>query len=342
MLRIDADAHVLETKQTWDYLEGSDRKFRPEVVISSDRSPQDEYWLVDGTLRLKSRNVGKNTPMESRELSDPSVRLKHMDELGVDIQVIFPTMFIIPLTARPEIELALGRSYNRWMANVWKQGKDRLRWAAVLPLLSMDKVFEEAKFAKENGACGIFLRGSECERLLNDSYFFPLYDAASRLDLPICIHSGTGSFGLYDYFRYEAIGFSKFKLVIVGAFHNMAIGGIPERFPKLKVAFLEAGAQWLPYVINDLSKRYKMQGREFSAKDFLSQSRFYVGCETVDDLPYIMSIVGEDNLVIGTDYGHADSASELEAIDGVLHNARLSSSVAEKVAGANAKALYSL
>ena len=100
-------------------------------------------------------------------------RLKHMDELGVDVQVIFPTMFIIPLTARPEIELALGRSYNRWMADIWKQAKERLRWAAVLPLLSIDKVFEEAKFAKENGACGIFLRGSECERLLSDSYFFP-------------------------------------------------------------------------------------------------------------------------------------------------------------------------
>src|SRR5262245_27187182 len=105
MLRIDADAHVLETEKTWEYLEGADRKFRPQVVVATDKS-QDEYWLVDGTLRLKSRNVGKDTPVESRELRDPSVRLKHMDELGVDIQVIFPTMFIIPLTARPEIELA--------------------------------------------------------------------------------------------------------------------------------------------------------------------------------------------------------------------------------------------
>ncbi len=145
MLRIDADAHVLETEKTWEYMEGDDRKFRPQVVISTDRSPNDEYWLVDGTLRLKSRNVGKNTPMESRELRDPSARLKHMDELGVDVQVIFPTMFIIPLTARPEIELALCRSYNRWMADIWKQAKERLRWAAVLPLFSMDKSVRGSK-----------------------------------------------------------------------------------------------------------------------------------------------------------------------------------------------------
>jgi hypothetical protein len=147
---------------------------------------------------------------------------------------------------------------------------------------------------------------------------------------------------LYDYFRYETIGFSKFKLVIVGAFHNMIMDGIPERFPKLKVAFLEAGAQWLPYVLNDLGKRYKLQGRELNAKDLLRQSRFYVGCESSDDLPYIMDIAGEDNLVIGTDYGHADSASELRALDGVLKNSKLSSSVADKIAGGNAMALYSL
>jgi predicted TIM-barrel fold metal-dependent hydrolase len=117
---------------------------------------------------------------------------------------------------------------------------------------------------------------------------------------------------------------------------------IPERFPKLKVAFLEAGAQWLPYVLNDLGKRYKLQGRELNAKDLLRQSRFYVGCESSDDLPYIMDIAGEDNLVIGTDYGHADSASELRALDSVLQNSKFSSAVAAKVVGVNAKTLYSL
>jgi hypothetical protein len=66
------------------------------------------------------------------------------------------------------------------------------------------------------------------------------------------------------------------------------------------------------------------------------------GCETSDDLPYILEIAGEDNLVVGTDYGYADSASELRALDGVLQNSRVSSSVANKIVGANAQALYSL
>ncbi len=342
MLKIDADAHVLETEKTWDYMEGVERKFRPQVVGSTDGTSKDEYWLVDGTLRLKSRNVGKNTPMASRELRDPHARLKHMDELGVDIQVIFPTIFIIPLTPRPEIELALCRSYNRWMADVWKRAEERLRWVAVLPLLSMDKIFEEAKFSKENGACGIFLRGSECEKLLSDSYFFPLYDAASRLDLPICIHSATGSSVLFDYYKYETIGFSKFKLVVVGAFHNLIMDHIPERFPKLKMAFLEVSAQWLPYVLTDLAKRYRLQGRELDKKELLGASRFYVGCETSDDLPYIIQAAGDDNLVVGTDYGHADSATELAALSGICQDTRISPATATKIVSENSRALYGL
>ena len=342
MLNIDADAHVLETEKTWESMDGAERKFRPQVVGSIDESSTDEYWLVDGTLRLKSRNVGKNTPMASRELRDVSARLKHMDELGVDIQVIFPTIFIIPLTPRPEIELALCRSYNRWMADCCKQGRDRLRWVAVPPLLSMDKIKDEARYAKDNGAVGIFLRGSECDLLLSDAYFYPLYDAASRLDLPICIHSATGSPILFNYFKYETIGFNKFKLVLVGAFHNMIMDGIPERFPKLKVAFLEVSAQWVPYVITDLAKRYHLQGRELSKKTLLRDSRFFVGCETSDDLPYITEFAGDDNLVIGTDYGHADSATELLALRGVLNDKRLKPGIAEKIVSDNARALYAL
>lgn len=271
-----------------------------------------------------------------------STRVSSIDELGVDVQVIFPTIFIIPLTPRPEIELALCRSYNRWMSEIWSQAKERLRWVAVLPLLSMDKVYDETKFAKENGAVGIFLRGSECDRLLSDSYFFPLYDAASRLDLPICIHSATGSPILFNYFKYETIGFSKFKLVLVGAFHNMIMDGIPDRLPSLKVAFLEVSAQWLPYVLTDLAKRYHLQGRELNKKELLRESRFYVGCETSDDLSYIVDHAGEDNLVVGTDYGHADSATELLALRGVLDDKRLSRSVAHKIVSDNHRALYGL
>ncbi|HMA80737.1 MAG TPA: hypothetical protein VKR81_07595, partial [Candidatus Binatia bacterium] len=174
MLTIDADAHVLETERTWESMDGAERKYRPQIVGATGGDSKDEYWLVDGTLRLKSGNVGRNTPQASREMRDVPARLKHMDELGVSIQVLYPTLFLIPLTPRPEVELALARSYNRWLAGIWKQEQERLRWAAVVPLMTMDQALAEARFAKENGACGIFLRGTEGDLLLSDPYFFPL------------------------------------------------------------------------------------------------------------------------------------------------------------------------
>jgi len=343
MLRIDADAHVLETEETWEFMDDRDRKYRPEIVGSvNEAGSMDEYWLVDGTLRLKSRNVGKDTPLESRELRDVAIRLKHMDELNIDIQVIFPTIFIIPLTPRPEIELALCRSYNRWMGECWRQSDNRLRWVAVVPLLSTDQVYEEAQQSKENGAVGIYMRGSEGDRLLSDQYFYPVYDAAERLDIPVCIHSSNGSSLLFDYYKYETVGFSKFKLVVVGAFHTIIMDRIPERFPKLRMAFLEVGSQWLPYALSDLYKRYHMEGKDFSKKKLLAQNRIWIGCETNDDLPYVIDTAGEDHLVVGTDYGHADSATELLALDGVVNDSRLAPEVATKITGGNARVLYNL
>ncbi len=341
MLTIDADAHVLETEETWEFMDGAERKYQPRIVGPTDAGSTDEYWLVDGTLRLKSGNVGRNTPQASREMRDVPTRLAHMDELGVDIQVLYPTLFLIPLTPRPEVELALCRSYNRWLAQIWQQSKNRLRWAAAVPFMTMEQAGAEARFAKENGACGIFMRGTEGDLLLSDPYFFPLYEEAARLDLAICIHAANGSATLYNYYKYETVGFSKFKLNCVGAFHSIVMDRIAERFPKLRIGFLEISAEWLPYAYTDLAKRFRIKGKELKS-DFLKQDRIYVACETTDDIPYIVGKFGDNNIVIGSDYAHADSATELLAIHNLSADQRLTPALAKKIVSDNARALYGL
>ena len=184
MAVIDADAHVLETERTWEYMLDAERAYRPRVVPTpEDESSGGESWFVDGTYIGKARNVGRETPRESREMDDIRARLKHMDELEVDVQVLYPTIFLRPFTRKPAVELGLTRSYNRWLVDVWKAAPERLRWVAVLPLLTMEKALEEARFAKENGACGLFMRGLEGDKRLSDPHFFPLYEEAARLDI---------------------------------------------------------------------------------------------------------------------------------------------------------------
>jgi len=345
MVKIDADAHVLETEKTWEYMEGTDRKYRPQIVGCTDGSANDEYWLVDGTLRLKSRNVGKNTPMASRELRDVSVRLKHMDELGVDIQVIFPTIFIIPLTQRPDIELALCRSYNRWMADIWQQAKERLRWVAVLPLFSMDKIFEEAKSAKENGAVGIFLRGSECEKLLSDSYFYPLYDAASRLDLPICIHTGSSTRAFSEVFDLERNRqWSHSAFPPLHAFRDLVLNQIPDMFPKLRFGFLEASASWIPFLIHKLkrdnTRKWKTSWK--SPADLFEDCRFYVACEADEDLNYLAQYTGAGHLLTGSDYGHNDPAEQNHLVKQMQSREDVTPGLIEKILTDNPKQFYKI
>ncbi|MGH7835809.1 MAG: amidohydrolase family protein [Candidatus Binatia bacterium] len=340
MTTIDADAHVIETESTWDFMTESEAQFRPQIVGAvNPRDATTTYWLIDGRLHART-NVGKETPQGAREMSDIERRLGHMDELGVDIQVLYPTLFLTPLSHRSEIQVAIYRSYNRWLAEVWKKAPDRLRWMAAVPLLSMEQSLAEMRFGKENGACGVFVCGLEVDRRLSDSYFFPLYEEAVRLDLPICVHSGNGSFAVHDFFTGDS-GFCKFKLAVVGAFHTVIFDRIPERFPKLKFAFIEVGAQWVPYAVCDLGRRFRRRGRQMP-ENLLRDNRIYVACETTDDLGYVVSYAGEDNLVIGSDYGHADTSAEIEALRRVREEGKLSRAVVDKMLDDNPRALYGL
>lgn len=339
MAVIDADAHVIENESTWDHMLDSERRFKPQIVGATNGDPSVDYWLIDGRLMPRS-NVEKSLPEAARDMSDLTIRIAHMDELNIDLQVIYPTIFIFPTARRPEVDLALCRSYNRWMADIVGKATERFRWVVVPPLLNMDRIAEELKFGKERGACGVYLRGLEADRRLSDSYFFPLYDEASKLDLPICVHSANGSIDSYDFFLDEP-GFCKFKLAVVGAFHSLLVEGIPEKFPKLRIAIVEVSAQWIPYAIHDLARRYQRRGKQLDSQ-VLEDHRVYVTCQTDDDLEYILAYAGENNLVIGTDYGHADNASEIEALRKLRNQGKIGAQVIDKILGDNPRALYAL
>jgi predicted TIM-barrel fold metal-dependent hydrolase len=186
----------------------------------------------------------------------------------------------------------------------------------------------------------VYLRGLEADRRLSDPYFFPLYEAAVKLDLPICVHSANGSIESHDFFLDEP-GFCKFKLAVVGAFHSLLVDSIPDRFPGLRIAIVEVSAQWIPYAVHDLARRYQRRGKQLGA-NVLQDHRVYVTCQTDDDLDYILGYSGENNLVIGTDYGHSDNASEIEALRKLKTEGKIAGRVIEKILDDNPRALYGL
>lgn len=338
MATIDADAHVIETERTWDYMDGADAQFRP--VLAAPASDGKKDWLIDGEIFSRGGNVNRQIPEGAREMSDIELRLKHMDELGIDIQVLYPSLFLRPLTSRPEVERAISKSYNRWLAEIWRKAERRLRWVAVVPMMDIDAAIAEARFAKENGGCGLFSRGLIDDRRLSDPYFFPLYEEAEKLNLPICVHASTGNFDWVELFADEG-GFSKFKLPVLSAFHSIVYEGVPDRFPGLRFAFIEIRAQWIPYLMIDLRKRFVKLNRPVGP-DLMRRNRLYATCQTDDDLPYILKYSGDDNLVIGSDYGHTDSASEIDALRNLKSKGEVAPEVIDKILYDNAKALYGL
>jgi len=324
---IDADTHVIETERTWDFMEPADQKYRP-MIVTPRGEPDKEYWMVDGKLwgvarfggrdfkelsRLSGRDM--DVPREAREMEDVTRRIRHMDDLEIDVQVLYPTIFIGQGADRPEVDVAICRGYNRWLANIWEQAGGRLRWICVPPLLSMPDALDEVRWCQDHGAVGIFMRCVEGERLIHNPYFFPMYEEAMGLDMPVALHIAnnnayTGK--LYSQYSQNAT-FWNLRLAMVGAFHGVIMNGIPDAFPHLRMGFVEAAAQWIPYALNDLGRRLPALGRKLPEAP-LKEYRLYVTCQTDDDIPYIMRRAGEDNLLIGTDYGHNDQSSELTAL----------------------------
>lgn len=357
MPTIDSDAHVVETDRTWDYMDRADQKYRPRIVRPHGEAGP-EYWFIDGKIRGLVRIVmtakemdevaertGRvmNTAKETREMENVPARLRHMDQLGIDIQVLYPTIFIEQVSDKPDWEIPICKGYNRWLADIYRQGQGRLRWICVLPLLDMSAALEELRFCKQHGACGVFMRGIEGHRLITDPYFYPLYEEVSRLGMAIGVHVGNGNPANLDLVsQYNGGGsFWKFRIPVIGACHSVMMSEVPSLFPRLRFRWAEAAAQWVPYVVKDLKRRWGAIGKPLPENP-LQAFRQFVSCQTDDDVDYVLKYAGEDNITIGTDYGHNDQSTEVEALRNLREMGTITDAQYEKITYHNPKALFGL
>lgn len=355
-LVIDADAHVVETERTWDYLEPAEQKFRPEIIESTAPSAA-RYWLIDGKIAglrtaaasdaqfaATTSRVHRNVAVDAaaRKMEDIDGRLAHMTELGIDVEVLHNSLWIEQVAERPDVETALCRSWNRWLADIWADGKGRLRWTCVVPNLDREAALDELRFAKEHGAVGVCMQPYAGNMTMFDPHFFPVYELAEALDLAVVVHIGNGNPEFVHILRtryHDGGGFAPFRVPTMLACYELLKNDVAEMFPSLRWGFVEASAQWVPWLLHEIARR---RGVTFGPKDNpFRDKRIYVTTQTDDDHGYIMDQMGDDNLVIGTDYGHADQSSELDAI-AIFRRADLSDARKQKVLATNPAALYAL
>lgn len=352
VLAIDSDAHVIEAEHTWSYLQPDEQQYQP-LLMGADQNPSQQYWVLQNKivgfrfpsltaqeLDALSQSTGRdmNTTPDSRELARVDQRLKHMDESGIDIEVMHNTLWIEQVTRLPEAEVPLCRSYNRWLGDVWAHSGQRLRWTCLPPTLNIPAALDEVRWCKEHGAAGICLRPIEGDHHLTDSYFYPLYEEAQRLDLPITVHIANGNPANVELVRHSL--FWQFRIPTVGACHAYLQSDLPDRFPTLRMGFIETGAQWLVWVLEG-ALRYLGWPKSRMA-EVLAARRVWVSCDYEDHLAYLVPHVGEDNLIIGTDYGHTDPFSNVRALQDFVQRTDIGDRVKKKIICDNARAFYGI
>jgi predicted TIM-barrel fold metal-dependent hydrolase len=346
---IDVDTHVAESPQMWERIEPEMHPRRPVLVsVPSDTlyGRSNAFWLLDGDFFPKPAGKGSfnlitpsanesnatrcTVSVERRELTDLAGRVADMDALGVRTQVVYPTLFLMYLTDDPALDVALCRAYNRYLADACAATDGRLRWVVIPPLLTLDAAIAEIRWAKEHGAVGVFFRGMEGERTLDDPYFFPVYEEAQGLDLPICIHTGGGCptiTRLFDIRRHGSMAQS--RILPLYAFRDLIANGVTTQFPRLRFGIIEAGAAWVPYVLHNLKRWFREEGGR--SPRFFRDNRLFVACEADEDIPYLAAYVGEDNLMIGSDYGHNDPSEEPQLVATMQARGDLSDSSLERI-----------
>jgi predicted TIM-barrel fold metal-dependent hydrolase len=346
---IDADTHCDECEETWAYMP---KELRPtNISLESAEIPpwlkpdpgsssaHSRFWFLDGKLashRMRDNNRS-GTTVETRELMDIKARMSDMDTLGIETQVVFPTVLLNEITRRPELEVALYSSYNEWLYRRCDESGGRIRAVAMIPFSSMPDALAELKKAKDRGAVGFFKRGIEWDRASSDPYFFPIYEKAQEYELPMCMHSSLPWASIDPHFSrvrpYYTLGYG--GVTVTQGFYTLVADDVHKLFPTLKMGFIEAGSAWVPWLLDT----FQVKG---DRTDFFTERNMFVTCEAGEDLGYITGQAGDDSFFVGTDYTHGDRASVMNAHKMVAERSDMKVETADKITSLNARKFYNL
>jgi predicted TIM-barrel fold metal-dependent hydrolase len=348
---IDCDAHVIENDETWDFLEATDRRYRPMTLVAEGDKHRTAYWaLLDQRVVRSDRSANSAEyerfyPPGTTTLQDVAGRLRKMDEAGVDVQILIPTMFLTMEFGDPTVDAALSRAYNRWLIDRTKHHQDRLRWIVKPVLGMMPLALEELEIGKENGAVGVAVTRTDELPHVNNPYYWPLYERAQELGMTVVFHKAGNSR------IHQLSGGPETMWSVSGsvaeAFISVAGSELSARFPDLNWAFLEIGSMWVPFALQEICRTNKRLMRRTDRDwrqetSFLRDHKLFVSCQVDDDVPYVLRYAGEDNLVVGSDWSHYDRGSDPDAHAAMVRRGDLDDGVLAKLLDANGRRLFGL
>lgn len=199
------------------------------------------------------------------------------------------------------------------------------------------------------GCVGISVRGTVHESMLHDTRFNPVWAAALDLDLAIGIHVGWSHPGLTaSAHHYYACATLSLMFPVVMGFFSFFGGGILDRFPRLRVAFLEAGVEWLPMIVSRMEHYYKSSTRigmplrtKKPVTERMQEAEFYISTEGDDPmLTHVIDLIGERRVMISGDMPHGDVPVDL--LPSFRARADIGAPSRQRIIGENAARFYRL
>lgn len=363
---IDCDGHLVEPHDLWErYIDGALREKAPRLVRDGHG---DIRIALEGRLYPQPEGKGRGFPglpeawyrpegngFRSQPVIRPQSRLTAMDSEAIDIAVPFPTLGLYTVDARdPELNNAICRAYNDWLHEEYLAADPhRLIGVGMVSLVDVSgAVAELRRVVKEYGFKGMFLRPNPVAgRALEDPVHDPFWAEAETLGVPVMFHEGTDgqmpTAGLdrYDNFFMTHTISHPFEQMLAAL--SMIAGGVAERFPRLKIAFLESGCGWLPFWLHRIHEHFEKRPHEVPWLKTDPIDCFRRQCMITCDpdeatIPSVVDFIGEDYVCWASDYPHWDAIFP-GAVDELRRHMKGLGEVAQrKILGENARRFLNL
>ncbi len=279
--------------------------------------------------------------------------LADADRDQIDTMVLYPSFGLCaPSLTDPAFAAGFCRLYNGWLADYCKPSGGRLRGVAVAPVEHGEVAIEIIREGRDLGHVAVMLPPALATRNLDHPDLDRFYDAACDLDLAIGIHGAPGihlpKIGVDRFDNYIQVHCVSFPFDQMTAMTAMVSGGVFERHPKLRVAFLEAGVGWVPYFLDRLHEHFEKRGDwirdgwKREPREYLDAGNLWVSCEPEEPiLPGVIDVLGSDFILYASDYPHWDGDWP-ESTKHLRTRSDLSDEDRAKIAGGNARRFYGL
>lgn len=370
---IDSDLHVIEPPNMYE--EYMDPRFRDQAPQWTghpergnggwrlqDRVHADPEWVnKDSVSRgLLAERKEEHYIEEKQQGYTPELTLKAMEREGIDVAILFRTALgmVTHIEGQdPSYSMALCRAFNDWLADFAKTDPKRLKGAAMLPLNDIPAAAKEAERAvKELDMIAVTLPSTVLnDRMPHDPGCDLLWETLQDLNIPATFHDTSGGYSNRNpgyWFREHpnntvlthAFSFPMTLMMTIG---SMTVGGVFQRFPRLRAAFLEGNCSWLPWLLYRLDEQWEGfgEGQEIQLdrlpSEYFKESCFVSVEPDGEHLQQVVETVGDDNIVISSDYPHDDSNYPY-AMDTFLAYDKVSEGTKKKILWDNCARLYNL